>query len=310
MPALLSCVLFCTSYEREDSRESSFHPTEYAVGKPRIRILKEWPMQTSPRVTANTKVSIVVPAWNEEERLPSCIARLLEFTGNQTNYAWEIIICADGSTDRTLSIANEYASKNPRVKVSYWPERLGKGGGLLHGLNSASGDVVVVTDVDLSAPPDQIPRLVSPIASGLADLTLGSRNLRESIILVRAPAHRIVLGRGFNLLVRLVFHLNFRDTQCGLKAIAADLFRDLSTNLSAKDYAFDVDLLVNAVRKGHRVLEIPVVWRYRKGSKISSLRQIAAMGRSLLVIWLQNRRATVQTKSVHCDRLVVDKQWK
>ena len=191
---------------------------------------------------------------------------------------------------RTVSIANEYSHEYPQVKVAYWPERLGKGGGILHGLRFASGDVIVIIDVDLSAPPYQISRLANLINSGVADLIVGSRNLQKSIITDKPPTHRKYLGRTFNFLFRLLFHKDFHDTQCGFKAIKSSVLRDLSDDLSIEGYAFDIDIILKALKKGYRVIEIPIVWGYRRGSKVNSLSLIFEMARSLLIIWLENQK--------------------
>ena len=259
---------------------ASFYGWHYAVF--RSEVINEG-------VKRKTKISIMVPAWNEEERLPKCMERLLEFTREWKNTC-EIVICADGSTDRTLSIANEYASNNSNVRVSYWPKRLGKGGGLLHGLNKASGNIVVFTDVDLSASPDQIPKLIAPINRAVADMVIGSRNLRESIITEEPPTHRKILGRVFNFLFRKLFHSDLHDTQCGFKAIKSEAFRILADEISIRGYTFDIDLIVKALKKGYRVTEIPIVWGYREGSKVNSFRQSFAMGRSLLLVWFENQK--------------------
>jgi glycosyltransferase involved in cell wall biosynthesis len=240
------------------------------------------------RVTMN--VSIMVPVWNEEARLRSCLEHLLNHVLKIERETSEIIICADGCTDNTLALANEYTRRYSQVKVAYWPERLGKGGGLIHGLSLVQGDAVVITDVDLAAPSDEIPKLISLIRSGEADLVLGSRYLPASKIVTRPPVHRRLLSKGFNFLFRTLFHSDIRDTQCGFKAIRTSTFKDLAKNTTVRGFAFDIDLVVKALRKGYSVVEVPIVWGYKEGSKVNSLNQVFAMSHSLLTVWLENRK--------------------
>ena len=121
------------------------------------------------------RISAPVPVWNEERRLAASLEILLHHFSDQEKDGSEIVICADGCTDGTLNVAKEYAEKFPQIKIADWPERLGKGGGILNGLRFAGVDITVITDVDLSAPLEQLPKLVSQVASGKADLIIGSR---------------------------------------------------------------------------------------------------------------------------------------
>lgn len=234
------------------------------------------------------KISVMIPVWNEEKRLASCIDSLLEYGSKNLDGNMEIIVCADGCTDETVNIANSYARRYPNVKLAEWPDRLGKGGGILNGVKMVDGDVVVITDVDLSASPEEIQKLVSPINSGKADFVVGSRSLAGSTITKKAPIHRIFLGRAFNFLFRMFFHADFHDTQCGFKAIKTGVLIKLCDDLTIEGYAFDIDLIVKALRHGYRVVEVSIVWGYKTGSKVDSLRQSYEMARSLLIVWLEN----------------------
>jgi ubiquinone/menaquinone biosynthesis C-methylase UbiE len=236
------------------------------------------------------RISALVPVWNEERRLAASLEILLHHFSDQEKDGSEIVICADGCTDGTLNVAKEYAEKFPQIKIADWPERLGKGGGILNGLRFAGGDITVITDVDLSAPMEQLPKLVSQVASGKADLIIGSRNLAQSIITEKPPIHRKVLGKGFNLLFRLLFAEDFHDTQCGLKVVRTRVLRDLAEDLTVEGYAFDIDLIVKALRKGYKVVEVPVVWGYHKGSKVGALHQMFKMAHDLILVWLENKK--------------------
>ncbi len=233
------------------------------------------------------KTSLIIPVHNEEERIYDCLNQLSRSLSGD----YEIIVSADGCTDRTVETAKHFP-----VKVATFRERLGKGGGILNALRVAEGEAIVITDVDLSASPSQIPKITNALRN--ADIVLGSRNLKGSVIKVKPPIHRIFLGKTFNWLFRRLFNIRIFDTQCGFKAIKREVFQDLSNDLNVEGFAFDVDLIVKAYKKGYRILEIPIEWSYKKGSKVNSLRQIYAMGRDLLTVWLGTKKKEVETNNL------------
>ena len=233
------------------------------------------------------KVSLIIPVYNEEKRIYDCLNQLFRSLSGD----YEIIVSADGCTDGTVETIKHFP-----VKVATFRERLGKGGGILNALRLAEGEAIVITDVDLSASPSQIPKIVD--ALGNADIVLGSRNLKDSAIKVKPPIYRILLGKAFNWLFRRLFKIRIFDTQCGFKAVRREVFQDLSNDLSVDGFAFDVDLVVKAYKRGYKILEIPIDWSYKKGSKVNSLRQIYAMGRDLLMVWLETKKKEVETKNL------------
>ncbi len=233
------------------------------------------------------KTSLIIPVHNEENRIYDCLDQLLRSLPRD----YEIIVSADGCTDRTVETA-----KNFPVKLATFHERLGKGGGILNALRLAEGDAIVITDVDLSASPSQIPKVAKALEN--ADIVLGSRSLKGSEIKVRPPIHRIFLGKAFNWLFRRFFKIRIFDTQCGFKAVRREVLEDLSNDLNVEGFAFDVDLIVKARKKGYRILELPIKWSYKKGSKVDSLRQVVAMGRDLLMVWLGTKKKEVETDNM------------
>jgi len=230
-----------------------------------------------------TYASIIIPAYNEEARIVRCLEKLCEVKKDD----WEIIVSADGCSDRTIEIAKGYP-----VKIVCFPERLGKGGGVLHALEFASGENIVFMDADLCVSPKEIPCLLDKLAS--YDIVIGSRNLKGSRILVSPPSYRKVLGKGFNWLFRILFRIDLRDTQCGFKAVKKQVLQDLVGELHTDGFAFDVDLIAKAHRRGYRIAEIPIEWSYDNGSKVDVFRQIYFMGKDLMTIWLEtNKREKV-----------------
>ena len=235
------------------------------------------------------KVSVILPAYNEGARLPSCLDRLLIYLASQ-DFDYEVIVLADGCTDDTERIAAEYATSDPHVILVSFPERLGKGGGILNAAHEATGDVLIYMDVDLATTPSEILLALRKMEEEGADIVYGSRYSPDSRILVQPPLHRKFLRKAFTFLFRLLFGIDLYDTQCGFKAIRRSVFNSLSNELKIKGFAFDVDLAVKAVRHGYRILEIPVTWSYMEGSKVDMLKQISELGRDLLTVWLEGRK--------------------
>jgi len=235
------------------------------------------------------KISIILPAYNEEARLPSCLDQLLAYLST-LEFQYEVIISADGCTDETETVASEYKAINSNVIIVSFPQRLGKGGGILNAAKAASGDIFLVIDVDQAVPITQIPLVLKVIDEEEVDIVYGSRYLRGSKILVHPPIYRRILSRGFNLLFRLLLRIELYDTQCGFKAIKKSVLNALLGELSIKGFAFDVDLAVKAEKNGYRLLEIPVTWSYMGGSTINALKEIIEMGRDLLIVWLESLR--------------------
>ncbi len=233
------------------------------------------------------KASIIIPANNEENRIYDCLSQLTFCIPED----YEIIVAADGCTDGTVEMAKLFP-----VKVVTSHERLGKGGGILNGIRFAEGEAIVIADADLSVSPNDIPNLVKALKH--SDIVLGSRNLKDSVIRLKPPVHRVFLGKAFNWIFRRLFSIEVFDTQCGFKAIRKEVLEDLSNDLNVEGFAFDADLIVKAHRKGFKIVEIPVVWSYKRGSRVNALHQIYAMGRDLLMIWLETKKKEVEARNL------------
>ncbi len=233
------------------------------------------------------KASIIVPVNNEEMRIHDCLNQLTHSIPKD----YEIIVSADGCTDKTVEIAKLFP-----IKVVTFHERLGKGGGILNGIRFAEGEAIIIADVDLSVSLGDIVNMVNMLNS--SDIVLGSRNLKDSVIKIKPPIHRVFLGKAFNWIFRRLFNIKVFDTQCGFKAIRRKVFQDLSNDLNVDGFAFDADLIVKAHREGFRIMEIPVTWSHKKGSRVNSLHQIYAMGRDLLMVWLETKKIEVKTRNL------------
>jgi dolichyl-phosphate beta-glucosyltransferase len=230
-------------------------------------------------------LSVVIPAYNEEHRLPSTLEAVQTYLSKQ-KFKYEIILADDGSEDRTQEIASTFAYTNENVRVLRLSHQ-GKANTVKSGVLAATGKYVMFTDADLSTPLPYLDRLIEALEAG-AEVAIGSR---EGVGAVRhdEPAYRHLMGRVFNALVRALAVPGINDTQCGFKAFRADVARDLfSSVLLYKDSrpvsgprvtGFDVEVLFLARRRGFRIIEVPVEWTHVSGSKVSpvsdSLRMFA-----------------------------------
>jgi dolichyl-phosphate beta-glucosyltransferase len=218
----------------------------------------------------SVSLSIVVPAYNEAERLGITLPKILDYL-SQSIWESELIVVDDGSSDRTADSARQVLSGAKRVRTSVlsYQSNLGKGRAVRLGLLASRGDVALFSDADLSTPITETPKLVGPITSGEFDLTFGSRALDRRLIGTHQPWRREQGGRVFNLAVRLATGLPFWDTQCGFKAFRMSVCRPILEGATIDRFGFDVELLFVAQRAGLRLKEIPVRWDHYEGSKIS-----------------------------------------
>jgi glycosyltransferase involved in cell wall biosynthesis len=228
-------------------------------------------------------VSVVVPAFNEAERIAQSLRVVLDYLAAHAPGS-ELIVINDGSTDATGQTIREVFSETSNVETKLlenFPNR-GKGAAVRRGLLAATRAIGLFMDADLSTPIDEMPKLIEPIAAGEEDLTFGSRALNRELIGHHQPWRREQAGRVFNLLVRLATGLPYWDTQCGFKAFRLAACRPILERASAIGFGFDVELLFLAERAGLRLREIPVRWNHYEGSKIRIVRDSMRMLREVL----------------------------
>jgi glycosyltransferase involved in cell wall biosynthesis len=227
-------------------------------------------------------LSIVIPAYNEELRLPATLERLAEYLptlGLQT----EVLIVDDGSRDRTAAVAQNFAGKISRLRVLSNGTNRGKGYSVRHGMLEAAGELVLFTDADLSAPIEESDKLVSALKNGY-DMAIGSRALNRSLISTHESLFREFAGIIFNKIVRLVLWLPFVDTQCGFKAFRRQRCRIIFELQRIEGFGFDPELLYLARHYGLRAIEIPVRWGHSPDTKVSMLRDSFKMFIDIFVI--------------------------
>lgn len=217
----------------------------------------------------NTNISIIIPAFEESERIGNSINQILTYIERERIDA-ELIIVDDGSRDDTFDVAEKSCAQFPRIetKIIRYKENRGKGFAVRTGLIEAKGEIALFSDADLSTPIEELPKLVEPIRSDEFDVTFGSRALDRSLIGTHQPWRREQSGKIFNLIVRTLTGLPFWDTQCGFKAFNMKKFRPLLEFMLIDRFGFDVEFLLVAFKNGLRLKEIPVQWNDAEGSKL------------------------------------------
>ena len=225
-------------------------------------------------------LSIVIPAYNEAARIAGPLHTVIEYL-NDSPWEGEVIVVDDGSTDDTAGTAERvFAEAGGRVAarvIRVEPNR-GKGHAVRTGLLAARAPIALFSDADLSTPITETPKLVAPIRSGEYDVVFGSRAIDRNLIGVHQPWRREQSGRVFNLVMRLVTDLPYKDTQCGFKAFRMDVCRPVIEGGVIDRFGFDVELLFIARRAGLRLLERAVRWNDVEGSKVSFLAGLHGFG--------------------------------
>lgn len=223
-------------------------------------------------------LSIVIPAFEEEERLGDSVRKILAYIGENGPNA-ELIVVDDGSRDSTAEVARKAIAdfENNRVKIIRYETNRGKGFAVKTGLLAASADIALFSDADLSTPIEEMHKLIDPIIAGEYDVTFGSRALDRSLIGTHQPWRREQGGKVFNLVVRLMTGMPFWDTQCGFKAFYMPEFRPLLDVMKIDRFGFDVEFLYVAKLHGLRLQEIPVRWNNDERSKVNVIRDSIRM---------------------------------
>jgi dolichyl-phosphate beta-glucosyltransferase len=225
-------------------------------------------------------VSIIIPAYNEEKRLPATLSRIREFLFDGGWEFSEIVVVDDGSRDLTANIAEKAGA---RVLAN--AANRGKGYSVRRGMLAAKADWALLTDADLSAPIEELEKLWSVAEQRKAAVTFGSRALDRSLIGVRQPAFRDFSGRFFNFVMRALTGLPYRDTQCGFKLFRVDAAREIFSRQRLEGFGFDVEVLYIANLLGYECIEVPVRWNDVAGSKVSLWRGLGAFGDLFQVWW-------------------------
>jgi dolichyl-phosphate beta-glucosyltransferase len=226
-------------------------------------------------------LSIIIPAYNEERRLPPTLEKIAAWLGTKGLGA-EILVVDDGSTDGTARVVTQLAASLPRLRLLSNGRNFGKGYSVRHGMREARGRVGLFTDADLSAPIEEADKLLAALEN--ADVAIGSRAMNRKLISVHQSWFREVAGILFNKFVQVVLWIPFVDTQCGFKAFRMDRTRILFEQQRIERFGFDPELLYLARHHGLRAVEIPVRWAHDPDTKVNVYRDSVMMLVELLTI--------------------------
>jgi glycosyltransferase involved in cell wall biosynthesis len=230
------------------------------------------------------KLSIIIPAYNESRRISSTLTKYLNLFKGVYGDNFEIIVISDGNDD-TGFITKEMSKKHQQIKLYEFHKRLGKGGAVARGYEHSTGDIVAYTDADGSLEPNDLHSLIKSLEQSDYDGVIASRFLDNK---VKYPLPRKILSRGFNLLTRVLFGLNYKDTQCGGKVFRSHVAKSIFQELYLTDWTFDVNLLYNAQKHGFSINEVPIPWVHNEDSKLKMSRTAFMMFLSIVRLRLLN----------------------
>lgn len=219
-------------------------------------------------------ISIAIPAYNEEKRLPATLDAILAYLDQRDFSPVEILVVDDGSRDGTAALVERYAARDRRIRLLRNPGNRGKGYSVRHGMLEARHDWVLFTDADLSAPIEDLDILLEAAARENAAIAIGSRAVDRSLVGVHQPFWREMSGRAFNLLMRVANGLPFQDTQCGFKLYRRDAAQAVFMRQTLDGFSFDVEDLVIAKSLGLRTIEVAVHWNNVEGTTVGALQGI------------------------------------
>jgi dolichyl-phosphate beta-glucosyltransferase len=231
-------------------------------------------------------LSLIIPAHDEAIRLPETLKQVFEFIVGQP-YTTEVIVVENGSKDNTFQIAQDFAARNPQLRVLQNAQS-GKGRAVQQGMLAAQGEYRFMCDVDFSMPIDEINRFLPPSLEGY-DIAIASREA-PGAIRYGEPFYRHFVGRIYNSLIRNLALPGLQDTQCGFKCFKGAVAEDLFPRQTLSGWSFDVEILFIARLLLYKVIEIPIPWYYNPHSKIKVMRDSFNMGKDLLTIRMNARR--------------------
>ena len=240
------------------------------------------------------RLSVVVPAYNEEDRIQRTLERLFEYYEAQ-DYDYDVVVVSDGSTDRTNAIVSSFASTHPKFSLLESQPNHGKGFVVRTGMLQATGDYVLFCDADLATPQEETEKLLPRNLAG-CDITIGSRPLRESSLEIRQPWFREMLGRTFNGVVQLLAIKGIADTQCGFKIFTQKAAKDIFSRCKLDGFGFDLEALMIAKDLGYKIEEIPIRWMHQEGSKVRVLRDGTRMVLDLIKLRLKGKKARLEPR--------------
>lgn len=233
------------------------------------------------------RLSIIIPAFNEEKRLPKTLEHLRQYLSSAP-FSSEVLVVDDGSTDGTRRLVQEMVKDSPGLRLLVNERNRGKGYSVRQGVEEAAGELVLFFDADASTPIDQVEKFFPHFQDG-ADVLIGSRSLPDSDVRVHQPWYRETMGRTFNLFVRLLVLRGFVDTQCGFKAFTREAALSIFARQRLSGFSFDVEILFIAGKLGYKITEVPIVWINSPSSRVhpiwDSVRMLVELMRIRMNDW-------------------------
>jgi len=236
-------------------------------------------------------LSIIIPAYNEESRLPHTLMQVFDFLQAQS-YSSEVIVAENGSQDKTYEVAAAFIKKYPHLTVLH-ESRRGKGLAVRQGMLTATGQYRFMSDADLSMPIGEVNRFLPPQLENF-DVAIASREA-PGALRYNEPGYRHWGGRGVNLLIRFFAIPGLRDTQCGFKMFRAPVAEDLFKVQTILNWSFDIELLFIARMRGYRILELPIPWYFNADTKLNPFQDALKMTADIITIHRNARRGMYAT---------------
>ncbi len=237
---------------------------------------------------APVQISVVIPAYNEKERIVQSIERILAFLEKQS-WTHEVIIVDDGSQDGMADRIRTQFERQPGLRILRNRKNRGKGASIRRGMAVARGELNLFTDADLSTPIEELAPLKQAIENG-ADVAIASRDLPGAVVEVAQPLYRELMGKSFNVLVQAIVLPGIHDTQCGFKLFRRAVARQVFQRITITGFGFDVEALFVAKKMGATIQEVPVRWRNALGSKVSPFKDAVQMFVDLFLVRWRHRR--------------------
>ena len=240
------------------------------------------------------RLAVVVPAYNEQDRISPTLQRLDEYLSAQP-YTWRVVVVSDGSKDRTADLVRAFAQAHPGFELVDSQPNRGKGFVVRKGMMEAEAEWLLFSDADLAAPIEEVEKLWRAVEKG-APIAIGSRPLKESRLEVRQPWYREMAGRSFNLAVQLLAVKGIKDTQCGFKLFRQDVARDVFSRCKLDGFGFDFESLMIARDLGYPIAEVPIRWAHQDGSKVNMVRDGLRMLGELVKLRLAGKKGRLRPR--------------
>lgn len=240
-------------------------------------------------------LGIIIPAFNEEERIGPTLARVSEYFAS-ANYTYTVVVISDGSSDKTEELVQVVADGDSRIKLIASHPNHGKGFVVRRGMLEVDAEWLLFCDADLATPIEEIEKLWTDLEKSGAPIAIGSRPLKESQLEIRQPWYREMLGRCFNFAVQTLGIRGIADTQCGFKMFRQDVALDVFSRCKIDGFGFDFEALMVAKDLGYQIVETPIRWQHKEGSKVVLMRDGPRMLKELVALRMAGKNKRIQKR--------------